>query len=39
MIARLRPTAGDPTADAADALAVAIAHAHARRARSWGTAA
>jgi crossover junction endodeoxyribonuclease RuvC len=39
MIARLLPTAGDPTADAADALAVAIAHAHARRARSWGTAA
>jgi crossover junction endodeoxyribonuclease RuvC len=35
MIARLLPTAGSPTADAADALAVAIAHAHARRARSW----
>ena len=31
MIARLLPTAGSPTADAADALAVAIAHAHARR--------
>ena len=30
MIARLLPTAGGPTADAADALAVAIAHAHAR---------
>jgi crossover junction endodeoxyribonuclease RuvC len=39
MIARLLPTAGDPTADAADALAVAIAHAHARRARNWGAAA
>ncbi len=35
MIARLLPTAGSPTADAADALAVAIAHAHARKARSW----
>lgn len=33
MIARLLPTAGAPTADAADALAVAIAHAHARRMR------
>jgi crossover junction endodeoxyribonuclease RuvC len=33
MIARLLPTAGGPTADAADALAVAIAHAHARTAR------
>jgi len=33
MIARLLPTAGGPTADAADALAVAIAHAHARSAR------
>ena len=31
MIARLLPTAGSPTADAADALAVAIAHAHARQ--------
>ncbi len=39
MIARLLPTAGSPTADAADALAVAIAHAHARRARSLGAAA
>ena len=35
MIARLLPTAGAATADAADALAVAIAHAHARRARSY----
>lgn len=34
MIARLLPTAGSPTADAADALAVAIAHAHARRSRA-----
>jgi len=33
MIARILPTAGSPTADAADALAVAIAHAHARTAR------
>jgi crossover junction endodeoxyribonuclease RuvC len=33
MIARLLPTAGAPTADAADALAVAIAHAHERKAR------
>jgi len=33
MIARLLPTAGKTTADAADALAVAIAHAHARTAR------
>jgi crossover junction endodeoxyribonuclease RuvC len=32
MIKRLLPTAGDPKADAADALAVAIAHAHARTA-------
>jgi crossover junction endodeoxyribonuclease RuvC len=31
MIARLLPTAGSPTRDAADALAVAIAHAHARK--------
>ena len=31
MIRRLLPTAGDPKADAADALAVAITHAHARR--------
>jgi crossover junction endodeoxyribonuclease RuvC len=36
MIARLLPTAGAPTADAADALAVAITHAHARRARALG---
>ena len=35
MIARLLPTAGATTADAADALAVAIAHAHARRARTY----
>lgn len=34
MIARLLPTAGAPTADAADALAVAIAHAHERKARA-----
>ncbi|HEY2659329.1 MAG TPA: crossover junction endodeoxyribonuclease RuvC [Caulobacteraceae bacterium] len=39
MIARLLPTAGAPTADAADALAVAITHAHARRARKLGAAA
>ena len=30
MVKRLLPAAGDPKADAADALAVAIAHAHAR---------
>jgi crossover junction endodeoxyribonuclease RuvC len=34
MIRRLLPTAGETTADAADALAVAIAHAHARKARA-----
>lgn len=39
MIARLLPTAGKTSADAADALAVAIAHAHARKARSFGAAA
>jgi len=39
MIARLLPTAGAPTKDAADALAVAIAHAHARKARNLGAAA
>jgi crossover junction endodeoxyribonuclease RuvC len=39
MIARLLPTAGAPTKDAADALAVAIAHAHARRGRAIGAAA
>ena len=39
MIARLLPTAGGPTKDAADALAVAIAHAHARKARRLGAAA
>ena len=33
MIARLLPTAGSPTQDAADALAVAITHAHARTVR------
>ena len=33
MVRRLLPTAGDPTADAADALAVAITHAHARTSR------
>jgi crossover junction endodeoxyribonuclease RuvC len=32
MVRRLLPTAGDPSADAADALAVAITHAHARTA-------
>lgn len=36
MIARLLPTAGGASADAADALAVAIAHAHARRAHRLG---
>lgn len=35
MIRRLLPTAGETTADAADALAVAIAHAHARRAKRY----
>lgn len=30
MVARILPTAGSPTQDAADALAVAITHAHAR---------
>ena len=39
MIRRLLPTAGDTTADAADALAVAIAHAHHRKARKLGAAA
>jgi crossover junction endodeoxyribonuclease RuvC len=39
MVKRLLPAAGDPTADAADALAVAIAHAHARRMRNFGSAA
>ncbi|HLK25317.1 MAG TPA: crossover junction endodeoxyribonuclease RuvC [Caulobacteraceae bacterium] len=39
MVARLLPSVGPTTADAADALAVAIAHAHARRARSLGAAA
>lgn len=34
MIRRLLPTAGETTADAADALAVAIAHAHHRTARA-----
>jgi crossover junction endodeoxyribonuclease RuvC len=36
MVRRLLPTAGDATADAADALAVAIAHAHARKVRRLG---
>ena len=36
MVRRILPTAGDPTADAADALAVAIAHAHARKLRRLG---
>ncbi len=39
MVRRLLPTSGDPTADAADALAVAIAHAHARKLRRLGAAA
>jgi crossover junction endodeoxyribonuclease RuvC len=39
MVARLLPAAGNPTADAADALAVAITHAHARKARRIGAAA
>ncbi len=39
MIARLLPSAGSPTADAADALAVAVTHAHARTARNFGRAA
>jgi len=38
MIKRLLPSAGDPTADAADALAVAICHAHARTARKGAAA-
>jgi crossover junction endodeoxyribonuclease RuvC len=33
MVRRILPTAGEATADAADALAVAIAHAHARKMR------
>jgi crossover junction endodeoxyribonuclease RuvC len=36
MIKRLLPAAGEPKADAADALAVAICHAHSRTARSLG---
>src|SRR5580658_5306903 len=39
MVARLLPTSGAPTADAADALAVAICHASSRRARALGAAA
>ena len=39
MIARLLPTAGKTTSDAADALAVAIAHAHHRKVRNLGAAA
>ena len=38
MVRRLLPTAGEVTADAADALAVAIAHAHLRIARLRGAA-
>jgi crossover junction endodeoxyribonuclease RuvC len=38
MVRRLLPTAGDPSADAADALAVAICHAHARTARKGAAA-
>ena len=36
MVRRILPTAGDATADAADALAVAITHAHARKLRRLG---
>jgi len=39
MVARLLPSAGPTTSDAADALAVAICHAHARRTRAFGAAA
>jgi len=39
MVARILPTAGGPTQDAADALAVAICHAHARKVRLIGAAA
>ena len=35
MIARLLPTAGGPTKDAADALAVAIAHANSRKMKRY----
>jgi crossover junction endodeoxyribonuclease RuvC len=38
MIRRLLPTAGDTTADSADALAVAITHAHLRNAAMRGAA-
>jgi len=38
MVRRLLPTAGDVSADAADALAVAITHAHLRRANLRGAA-
>ncbi len=38
MVRRLLPTAGDPSSDAADALAVAICHAHARTARKGAAA-
>ncbi len=38
MVRRLLPTAGEVTADAADALAVAITHAHLRVARLRGAA-
>lgn len=39
MVQRLLPTAGSPTQDAADALAVALTHAHERRFRKLGSAA
>jgi crossover junction endodeoxyribonuclease RuvC len=39
MVARILPTAGGPTQDAADALAVAICHANARKFRAIGAAA
>lgn len=38
MVRRLLPTAGEVSADAADALAVAITHAHLRRANLRGAA-
>jgi crossover junction endodeoxyribonuclease RuvC len=38
MVRRLLPTAGETTADAADALAVAITHAHLRSAALRGAA-
>ena len=39
MVARLLPSAGPTSIDAADALAVAICHAHGRRSRAIGAAA